>query len=204
MQKLLIATRNKGKFNEIREVFSDLPWSLLSLQGYEEEIQSSLGEAVEDGDTFEKNAYKKAKFYFDKTGLMVLAEDSGIIVDALKGEPGVKTRRFGAGEKASDEEWIAYFLNEMSNVPREKRSAEFVCVACLMGKDFVEYFRGETQGFITMGLEAPIKEGVPLSSCFRPEGYDMVYAALDIKQKNLVSHRGKAMFKVLEFLRKGT
>lgn len=167
---------------------------------------------AEDGKTFEENSRKKAEYYFEKLNdrfepgkLLVLGEDSGIIVDVLVGELGIKTRRWGAGEQASDEEWIKYFLERMKGVSVEERGAEFVCSACLKGvnsggKEILENFLGKTRGVITDGLEASLRPGIPLSSCFRPEGFDRVYAALTVEEKNKISHRGKAMKGVREFL----
>lgn len=153
---------------------------------------------IEDSETFSGNALKKAKFYYERTGILTLAEDSGILVNALKDELGVKTRRWGAGEKASDEEWVEYFLKQMSGF--SDRGAKFVCCSCLLGEGIEEFFEGETKGVITENLQAPILKGLPLSSCFLPEGMEKVYAALSTEEKNLISHRGKAIKKVREFL----
>ncbi len=160
------------------------------------DIDDSL--LIEDAETFSGNAFKKAKFYFDETGLLTLAEDSGIWVKALIDELGVKTRRWGAGEHATDEEWVAYFLERMKG--ERDRSAEFVCCACLLGEGIEKFFEGETKGLITENLQAPILKGLPLSSCFLPEGMEKVYAALSTEEKNQISHRGKAIKKVQEFL----
>jgi len=219
---LLIATTNQGKFREIFEVLGKLDVSnggtfrVISLRdlcdsdecfGVEDRSfsMSDFDGLEEDGETFSENAMKKAKFYHEKTGLLTVAEDSGIIVSALDGELGVKTRRWGAGEKASDEEWIEFFMKKMSG--EKDRSAKFVCCACVCGEvevgggDICAVFEGETSGKITEKLEAPILGGLPLSSCFLPEGREKVYAALSAEEKNAISHRGKAMGKVLEFLR---
>lgn len=166
------------------------------------------GDFVEDGETFEENARKKARYYYEKLGgpvkgtskrfEFVLGEDSGIVVDALKGELGVKTRRWGAGEKASDQEWVEYFLKRMAG--EAEKSAEFICCACVISGGEEKVFRGETKGLITQGLEVPIVAGIPLSSCFKPEGLDRVYADLTVEEKNRISHRGKAMEGVRGFL----
>jgi XTP/dITP diphosphohydrolase len=195
-RKLVIATSNPGKFNEIMEVMHDV--SLLVLSSRELNLDN---EVDEDGDTYEENAVKKARHYFAQTGFLTLAEDSGIQVDALAGELGVKTRRWGAGESASDEEWIAYFLEALKEVPDAKRTARFVCCAALMDeKGEVKLFKGVTEGRITHELLAPIYRGLPISSCFVPDGFDKVYAALGIAEKNKVSHRGKAMHAVKDAL----
>lgn len=192
MRKFVIGTSNPGKFREIMEVMHDLPYEIVS--------SGDLGlndDLVEDGETYQENALKKVEHYQGQTGLITLAEDSGIVVDALAGELGVKTRRWGAGENATDEEWIDFFLKRLEDVPDEKRTARFICCAALMDeKGNVEYFVGETEGVLTRDLQAPIYKGLPISSCFRPEGFQKVYAALTVDEKNRVSHRGKAMHAV--------
>lgn len=195
-RKLVIATSNPGKFNEIMEVMHDVPLEVLSSRALELD-----NDVDEDGETYVENAIKKVRHYFAQTGFLTLAEDSGIQVDALKGELGVKTRRWGAGESASDEEWIAYFLDALKDVPESKRTARFICCAALMDeKGEVKLFQGVTEGRITHELLAPIYRGLPMSSCFVPDGFDKVYAALGIAEKNKVSHRGKAMHAVKDAL----
>lgn len=194
MRELLIATKNPGKFREIGEVLSGLPLRLLFLR----DLALDDSGFEEDGETFLENARKKAEFFAEKSGLLTLGEDSGILIDALAGELGVKTRRWGAGEGANDEEWIEHFLKRMSD--EDNRRAEFVCAGVLFGEGVDAFFEGRTVGEITAGLEAPIVEGIPLSSCFRPTGCDKVYAALEVAEKNKVSHRGKAMAQLREFL----
>jgi XTP/dITP diphosphohydrolase len=194
--RVLIGTTNRGKFNEIMEVMGDLPHEYLR------PLDIGITEsASEDGETYEENARMKAEFYFGKSGILTLAEDSGIMVDALAGELGVKTRRWGAGENANDEEWIKHFLEALRDVPDGKRAARFICVGAVTdGKQDVRFFRGETAGVITRDLEAAIMEGLPISSCFRPDGFDKVYAALTVVEKNSISHRGKAMRSARAFL----
>lgn len=193
MRELLIATKNPGKFNEISEVLSGLPFELVFLGNLDVDDE----DFVEDGETFAENAYKKARYFADKLAMPALAEDSGIMIDALEGELGLKTRRWGAGEHANDEEWIEYFMNRMEN--EKERGAKFVCSSCYLSGDTELYFEGETSGVITAKLMAPIKEGLPLSSCFLPEGCEKVYAALSEEEKNRVSHRGKAIREVRSF-----
>lgn len=193
MQELLIATKNPGKFVEISEVFRGMPFELLFLGDMDVEDAGF----VEDGLTFAENARKKAKYFSDKVKMLTLAEDSGILVDALKGELGVKTRRWGAGAAASDEEWIEYFMKRMEG--EASRGACFKCSACLIDGDDEKFFDGETGGLITEKLMAPLQAGLPLSSCFLPEGCKKVYAALSENEKNLVSHRGKAIRAVRSF-----
>lgn len=195
MQKLLIATKNPGKFHEITNSLGELPYEYVFLN----DLGVEDSDFVEDGKTFKENALKKAKYYFGKTKLMTLGEDSGILVDALGGELGVKTRRWGAGESASDDEWLEVFVGRMTD--EKNRDAKFVCAACLIDeKGNARDFEGETSGKITEKIMAPILKGLPLSSVFLPNGFDNVYAALSTEEKNMVSHRGKAMAKVALFL----
>lgn len=201
MNHLLIATKNPGKFQEISEVLRVFPMRLMSLADF-----GISEDAEETGKTHGENAVKKAQFYFQKTGLPTLAEDSGIYVDAFPGELGVQTRRWENLHNASDKEWIEYFLEKMASVPEEKRGAKFVCFAAfILDRQTFEapkIFSGETRGIITRNLEAPLKEGIPISSCFRPKGFSKVYAALSVAEKNRVSHRGQAMHAVKDFLQK--
>ena len=177
------------------EVLGDLPYEFVRLDDV-----GLAGDCEENADTFEGNAIQKARYYREKSGLVTVAEDSGILVDALEGELGIKTRRWGAGEKANDKEWIGYFLEMMRDVPLQKRGAKFVCCSAIIDLEEKEHlFRGETPGLITQNLEAPIYEGLPLSSCFRPTGMTKVYSALSVDEKNQVSHRGKAMRQVREW-----
>ncbi|GAG52310.1 unnamed protein product, partial [marine sediment metagenome] len=127
--KLLIATNNQGKFNEIAAMLSDLPLEIISPQ----DIAVDDSDLKEDGETYQENAYKKANFFAKQTGLTTLADDSGIVVEALKDELGVKTIRWGAGKHASDEEWIAHFLKRMEK--ETNRKAKFVCHICLVDKE---------------------------------------------------------------------
>ncbi len=199
MQKLLIATTNIGKFGEIKEVIGDLDLDLYHLHFEDFAEAMSADDFDETGATFEENAEQKAVHYHELFGFPTIGEDSGIIVDALQGELGVKTRRWGAGAKASDEEWIEHFMKVMEG--RELRTARFICCAAFIdGPGEVVLFRGETEGVITHDLEAPLMPGIPLSSCFRPKGCSKVYSALNENEKNQLSHRGKAFHELKNHL----
>ncbi|MFA6024045.1 MAG: non-canonical purine NTP pyrophosphatase [Candidatus Gracilibacteria bacterium] len=192
--KLLVATKNPGKFEEIREMLLPLGAELLSLA----EVGIS-DDFFEGGDGFEENALGKARFYFEKSGIPAVADDSGIFVEALESELGVKTRRWGAGERASDEEWLEQFLKRMES--EENRNAEFVCAAAYAGPEGERVFVGDTKGTLAMAPQVPVRQGIPLSSIFYPEGYRKVYAELSLDEKNAVSHRGKAFNKLLSCLK---
>ncbi len=194
--KFLIATHNSGKFEEIQEVLQPL-----LAKGHLFVSLKDLGlteECEENGESYEANALLKAHFYARLSGLPTIADDSGLQVDALKGELGVKTRRWGAGAAASDQEWLDFFMDRMSS--EEDRRAEFVCVAAFVKGSESVSFLGETRGEITETVEAPIRGGIPLSSVFRPEGFSAVYSALSVDQKNSISHRGKAFQALRNYL----
>ncbi len=205
--KILIATKNKGKFNEISGVLSTDDVETIFLG----DLSIEDADFVEDGDTHEANSYKKAKYYFDKLGAdfdFVLGEDSGIYVDVLGDELGVKTRRWGLGESVSDKEWLEYFMKVMGEraVGDEARGAKFVCNACVVGRksdgsEFCEFFEGETYGKIVNEIAQEVLPGLPLSSVFLPDGFDRVYAVLTREEKNTISHRGRAIGKLNNFLK---
>lgn len=193
---LFLATRNKGKLAEIKEALADFPLTLVSLN----EIIIDDQEFIEDGSSFQENARKKALYYSKKAKMLTLADDSGILVDALQGELGIKTRRWGAGEKATDKEWLEYFMKRMAE--EKNRRATFICCMCLADPEGKILFEAEglTEGEITKTIEAPIKPGIPLSSVFKPQGCSKVHSALSMEEKNKVSHRGKALGKVKVFM----
>jgi XTP/dITP diphosphohydrolase len=196
MQKILIATHNVGKFKELMEVLHDLPFKFVSLN--DEKIDEDVEEA---GETFEENAILKAVFFGYKTGLPTIADDSGIHVDALAGELGVKTRRWGAGGKASDEEWLDYFLKRMKK--EKSRRAEFITVIAFYrpGEETL-IFRGECVGQILSKPQVDLEPGIPLSAVFLPDGHNKVYSAMSKTEKNEISHRGKASKKCHDYLLK--
>ena len=196
MKELLIATGNAGKFQEISEILQDLPLKLYSLNDFKVVIP----ESIEDGNTYAENSLKKARYVAQRTHLMCLADDSGIVVDALKDELGTMTRRWGAGSKVSDQEWVTYFLKRMET--EKNRTAKFICHAYLVNPqgEVLYHCEGETKGIITPELLAPIIQGLPLSSCFVAEGYDKVLAAMTVEEKNQISHRGKAIKQMKEYL----
>ncbi len=194
MTKILIATGNQGKFREIMEVLGDLPIEFVTLADL-----GLVNNVEETGDTYEENAYLKAEAFFAQTGIPTIAEDSGLEVTALRGELGVKTRRWGAGENASDKEWLDFFLRCMET--EADRSATFHCVAAFVDGDTRQSFHGSTPGILTKEPQCDIPHGIPVSALFIPEGHSLVYAAMSPTEKNQVSHRGKAMHQLKEFLK---
>lgn len=196
MNKILIATRNFGKYKELMEVLSDLPFKFVSLN--DEHVE---GDVEENGKTYEENAIIKAEFFGHLTNLPTIADDSGIVVDAIKEELGVHTRRWGAGEKANDEEWLNFFLHRLAF--EENRKAEFISVIALYrpGEETLT-FRGECKGVILPKPQVKLEPGIPLSAVFLPDGKDKVFSALSKNEKNAISHRGKAIKQCYNYLLK--
>jgi XTP/dITP diphosphohydrolase len=194
--RLLLATGNRGKTIEMREALDGLGLTLLDLNDV-----PTIGQPDETGATFHENASQKARHYFEAAKLPVIADDSGIHIEALAGELGIHTRRWGAGPAATDEEWIRYFLDRMKK--EQNKRAKFVCVLSHIDADGREHlFEGTCNGVITDDLEAEYLPGLPISACFKPDGFDRVFSALSLEQKNSTSHRGRALLNLRESLQK--
>lgn len=193
-RRILLATRNQGKVEEIRRLLRDLPVELLSLEDVDR-----VPHVLEDGDTFEENALKKAREIAYATELTTLADDSGLCVDALDGRPGALSARY-AGATASDEVKCARILEEMSGVPDDRRSARFVCVLALVSPWKKErLFRGECRGWITR--EPRGIGGFGYDPIFYHEDSGRTFAEMDRESKNTVSHRGRALRQFAAYLR---
>lgn len=193
--RLLLGTTNAGKITEICEALSGFRLSFLTPADLRID-----GSPEETGTTFAENAAIKSEFFFRQSGLPSIADDSGIIVEALADELGIQTRRWGAGAQASDAEWIAHFLRRMET--EENRRARFVCnIAYTDATGALHQFEGVCDGSITRSLEADYLPGLPISACFRPDGLATVYSGLTIEQKNSTSHRGRALQLFADFLR---
>ena len=155
LDKIVVATRNSGKFIEIKKLLQKTDINLLSLRDFPE-----VPEVVEDGGTFEDNALKKAKFVASSLGLTALADDSGLCVDALSGRPGVMSARYG-GPNCDDKQRYVKLLKEMEAIDNRHRTASFVCVMALAAPDGEHrLFKGICQGRILK--ETPRKRRVRL------------------------------------------
>ena len=198
-EKLLLATNNRAKVREYKSLLHDLPYKLVTLS--EQGITTVV---EEDGKSLEENARLKATAYAAESGLLSLADDSGLEVDALGGEPGPLSARY-AGEDASDLDRINYLLKRLESVPWEKRTARFravIAIAIPGGK--VEICSGECPGYITAVPRG--KHGFGYDPMFYLPGLNKTMAELPMKSKNEISHRGQAARKahhVLEKLRYG-
>jgi XTP/dITP diphosphohydrolase len=196
MTKLLIATKNPGKIAEYRIILKNLPLKIITLGDLN--IKDSV---EEDGKTFEENAIKKAKFYSELTELPTLAEDGGIEIDYLDGEPGVKSRRW-PGYEATDEELINMTFEKLKGVPLEKRSAQLRVVIALAINSEIKTSEGIIQGII---LEKPVKTtipGFPYRSVFYIPEVKKVFAETTEEEEMLVSQRKKAIEKLLPIIKK--
>jgi XTP/dITP diphosphohydrolase len=184
--KILVATRNVGKVREIKALLTGLPIAVLSLADV-----TAPPEVIEDGATFEENALKKARLTARATRMTVIADDSGLCIDALDGKPGVLSARYG-GEDLTDEEKCIRILEEMRPVPEAKRTARFVCVLAVVSSDGKErLFRGVCEGLITRELRGAA--GFGYDPIFYHEESGCTFAQMDRDQKNRVSHRGAAL-----------
>ncbi|MRR15088.1 MAG: XTP/dITP diphosphatase [Deltaproteobacteria bacterium] len=191
--KIVFATRNEGKVREITEMLARTDIDLVSLNHF-----ASLPEIVEDGKTYLENALKKARTISEYTGETVLADDSGLQVDALGGEPGVYSARY-AGEGASDEENNAKLLAKLKDIPAEKRGASFHCALVLHHPDGrYQAFEAKWQGRIVD--ERRGTNGFGYDPIFLWPELDKTAAELPPEIKNKVSHRGQAFAKLKSHL----
>ena len=183
--QLLIATHNRGKLREFAEIFAGLPFELLTLDdvGITHDVE-------ETGETFEENARLKALTYAAQSGLLALADDSGLEVDALGGEPGVYSKRY-AGEGKSDAERNAYLLDKMRDVPQAERTARFHCVIVIANPQGETWTSdGVCQGEIAFDSRG--SNGFGYDPIFIVREANMRMAELPSARKNQISHRGRA------------
>ncbi|MBF0383911.1 MAG: XTP/dITP diphosphatase [Magnetococcales bacterium] len=184
--KIVLATRNKKKVEEIQRVLRDDTIELLNLADFPD-----CPEVVEDGDTFVANAEKKAVEVARATSCHALADDSGLVVDALDGAPGVYSARF-AGVDATDKANMDKVLAQLAERPDQKRSARFICVISFATPDGeVNSFSGAVEGIIS---DTPKGDnGFGYDPIFIPEGFDTTFAQMGAGQKDNMSHRGRAL-----------
>jgi XTP/dITP diphosphohydrolase len=195
MKKLLLATTNKGKIGQIKAVLGDLPINFVSLP----EIGLDL-KVLENGKTFEENALIKAKAYSGSTGMWALADDMGMEIDILGGEPGVKSKRW-PGYEASDAELINLTLNKLKEVPFNKRKAKFTSVMVICSPEGKCWkVEGVSKGYIS---EEPSKtriDGLPFASLFYVPRCKKIFSELTEEEKEKEGQRMKALKKVKKIL----
>ncbi|MPZ77989.1 MAG: XTP/dITP diphosphatase [Deltaproteobacteria bacterium] len=196
MIHLLVATTNSGKFAEVQAFLKRLPLDILSLNDLE-----NSPKVIEDGASFEENALKKARTLAECSGYHTLADDSGLEVDALNGKPGIHSARY-SGEEGNDVKNNEKLLNELKNVPPEKRSARFVCALALCApksRGLKEWtVRSTCEGFIAFDLKG--RNGFGYDPLFFYPAFGKTFGEIDRPTKATVSHRGKALQKLAEIL----
>ncbi len=181
---LVVATGNRGKLEEFRKILPDYEIVSMREAGFSEEIE-------ENGTTFEENALIKARTVMEATGKTAIADDSGLMVDALGGAPGIYSARY-AGENATDADLVKKLLGEMQDVPKEERGAAFVSVIAYVTPDGEEKtFRGECRGYIDFAPKGD--NGFGYDPVFMVPAYGKTFAELEMEEKNVISHRGRAL-----------
>jgi XTP/dITP diphosphohydrolase len=191
---LLVASRNEGKLRELRELLTELPFVLLGLEDF-----PGIETIPETGSTFLANASLKASGYARQSGVLTLADDSGLIVDALDGRPGVHSARY-AGEDASDAARVDKLLKEMEHLEISKRTARFVSVTAIAASDglILNASEGICEGHIA--LEPRGSHGFGYDPIFIPETYNLTFAELAPQIKNRLSHRARSLNGTRDFL----
>ena len=195
MTELVVATTNRGKLREIKQLLKEFDLKITSLADYPD-----APEVIEDGKTFAQNALKKAATIALYTGKLTLGEDSGIEIKALGNKPGIYSARF-AGPKATDAKNNAKMLRLLRNVPDKKRQARYRCYAALVdGKGIVDIVSGRCSGLITRRARG--KNGFGYDPYFLIKRYSKTFGELDPVIKAKISHRARAMKKVKKVLEK--
>lgn len=190
MDKLVLATQNTNKIEEMKSLVSDLGIEVFSALDFPE-----LEDVDEDQPTLDGNALKKARYVHSITGLPSLSDDTGLEVSALNGAPGVYSARY-AGENASYQDNVDKLLVEMKG--KSNRSAQFRTVLALVSDEQEHTFEGVCKGEII--LEEKGTAGFGYDPVFQPEGFNKTFAEFEASEKNEISHRGRAVQKFVEFL----
>ncbi len=192
--KLLLATNNQGKVREYKNLLKGIPFELVTMAE-----QGIATEVDEVGKSMEENAGLKARTLAAESRLLALADDSGLEVDALGGEPGSLSHRY-AGENASDADRIEYLLSRLKDVPREKRAARFRCVIAIAEPGGgMRYCSGECPGIIA--LEPRGEQGFGYDPVFYLPEFDRTMAEIPLETKNRISHRAVAAAKARDLLK---
>ena len=199
MQKeIILASNNKNKLREMKELLEELGINVIS--------QSEAGielDVEETGSTFKENSHLKAKAIYDASKKATFADDSGLEVDALNGEPGIYSARY-AGENATDEDKRKKVLNLLSNVEDPKRTARFICSICYIDEQGKEhYFQRSSEGKILKEERGNNGFGYdPIFLYTEDENNNKTFAEMTDEEKNAVSHRGRAVRDFVDYLRK--
>lgn len=192
-ETLVIGSANRKKARELAEILAGLPWEIRPLADF-----PPIEAPPEDAPTFEENAIAKAAYYSERLALPCVADDSGLIVDALGGAPGVLSARY-AGPECRDEKNIEKLLDALGDTPWHERTARFVCCAALVIPGHDPYLAtGTVEGHIAA---VPLgKNGFGYDPVFVPEQYDRTFAEMPVTEKHAISHRGQAFRKLRDYL----
>ncbi len=192
MKRLIFATHNHGKVKEMKDILAGLCVEILSA-----EEAGIFEDVAEDGETFEENALKKAKFIVEKTGEWAVADDSGLCIEALGGAPGVYSARWASGGDLAD-----YTLNRMKEAAVKNRNSFFESVAALCAPDGRRwFFKGKIKGMISAEKRGVSRPKLPYDVIFIPEGHNRTFAEMSDAEKNSLSHRGLAFSQLREFVK---
>jgi XTP/dITP diphosphohydrolase len=194
MTRILLATRNKHKIEEIKTILSDLPLEVLTLNNFPD-----VPPLKEEGMTFQENSLQKARTVYEHTKILALADDSGLEVFYLNGRPGVISARY-AGDGATDEANNRKLLDQMLGVAPRRRRAQFRAVLTLQGDGTVETTEGICSG--TLAESPRGTNGFGYDPIFLPAGFSRTYAELTAAEKNTISHRAKALAAMKDVLRR--
>ena len=189
MHKILFATGNKNKLSEVKALLSEHV-ELIDLSSLDEDVD----DLPENGDTLEKNAIEKAKYVYDNFGINCFAEDTGLEIDCLNGEPGVFSARYAGVSKNPDAN-MDLVLAKMEGVTNRAARFRTVIALILDGREFL--FEGKCNGVIS--IQKSGTKGFGYDPIFIPEGYEVTFAELSKEEKNTISHRGKAIKKLVKF-----
>jgi len=195
MKRLIIASKNKKKVEEIVDILNDFPFEVVSME------QAGINNDIEEtGKTFEENAKLKAVEIFKASGEPAFADDSGIEIDYLDGKPGIYSARF-AGKDATDDDRNKKILKMLEGVPYEKRTARFICAIALVLSENEHFIvKGICEGIISK--EPKGENGFGYDPIFYVPEYNMTTAQMPPAQKHKISHRGKALDLMVEELKK--
>ena len=194
MARLLLATNNHGKVAEYRRLLEDIPYQLVTPSDFN--LNLSVDET---GHSMEQNATLKATAFAAASGTLTIADDSGLEVDALNGEPGVLSARY-AGNDAGDRDNVNYLLKRLDGVPQKKRCAHFRCIIAMAGPSgLIEMVSGQCEGLITLAPRG--EHGFGYDPIFYLPGEGKTMAELSPELKNKISHRARAAAKIIMLLK---
>jgi XTP/dITP diphosphohydrolase len=195
MNKLLIGTANKAKLNTYKKLLKDFSLELTSLEDLK-----ITDEAEETGKNFEEIAIQKAKFYYKKSGIPTLVDDGGFEVEALNGEPGVKSKRW-LGHKATDQELINVVIERMKEVPDGERRCKMTVVVALASPFGIMTSHADVEGIVAKKSSNSLQSGFPYRSVMMIPNYGKYYSELTNEELQILDHRGHAIEKIKDLLR---